>query len=383
MFHQHIDFYSNKALLSVKCMKILGNSSHGIIPLQKQLLYRCCILPIALYSFQLQFYKHAPLLYSLKALGKMQRRAAIQVLGVFKTSPTEEIEVIVGLIPIKYHLQKLRGRSQLCATSLPSNHIIQTLMDSPFSSPHYCYLSSLSFFTDQQKAKIKSYLVDSNKRAYRTFPSFSSLHPELSPDIRIIDTFSDCFSFNHSEKKMMTINASSNLTQWLLNHCSCNSQPLSQQMLASRTTLLHPSHICTFQISHSPKLFIMQLLSLVQKQSCSLLDIALTKPLPRKAFPKSQSLLTPFIWLRRSLIPCLILFKFMQQPYLRNYAISFPETQTMQQNFGKAPVISTGIYTKQLIVNQSLQTPHLSIYAKHHGTSPGNLNAMTFFVFRK
>jgi len=53
MFHQHIDFYSNKALLSVKCMKILGNSSHSIMPLQKQLLYRCCILPIALYSFQL------------------------------------------------------------------------------------------------------------------------------------------------------------------------------------------------------------------------------------------------------------------------------------------------------------------------------------------
>ena len=78
----------------------------------------------------------------------------------------------------------------------------------------------------------------------------------------------------------------------------------------------------------SPKLFIIQLLSLVQKQSCSLLDMALTKPLPRKAFPKSQSSLTPFMWLRRSSIPHLILFKFMQQPYSRNYTISFPETQT-------------------------------------------------------
>jgi len=52
-FHQHVDFYSNRALLSVKCMKLLGNSSHNIALLQKQLLYRCCILPITLYGFQL------------------------------------------------------------------------------------------------------------------------------------------------------------------------------------------------------------------------------------------------------------------------------------------------------------------------------------------
>ena len=161
-FHQHVNFYSNKALLSVKYMKLLGNFSHGIMPLQKRLLYRCCVFPIASYSFQLWFYKHAPLAYPLKPLGKMQRRAAIWILGVFKTSPTEGIEAIVGLIPIKYHLQKIGGRSQLHATSFPSNHIIQILMDSLFSSPHDHHPSSLRFFIDQQKAKIKSHLVDSN-----------------------------------------------------------------------------------------------------------------------------------------------------------------------------------------------------------------------------
>ena len=76
-FHQHIDYYSNKAISIVKCMKLLGNSSHSIIPTQKHLLYRCCILPIALYSFQLWFYNHALLSYPLKILGKMQRRATI------------------------------------------------------------------------------------------------------------------------------------------------------------------------------------------------------------------------------------------------------------------------------------------------------------------
>jgi len=112
-FHQNIDFYSNKVLSSVKGMKLLGNSSCSITPIQKHLLYRCCILSIALYSFQLWFYHHTPLAYPLKALEKMQRRVAIWMLGVFKTSPQEGIKAIAGLIPIKLHLKKLGGRAQL------------------------------------------------------------------------------------------------------------------------------------------------------------------------------------------------------------------------------------------------------------------------------
>ena len=105
-------------------MKLLGNSSRGITPLQKWLLYRCYVLPIALYGFQLWFYNYAPLSYSLKALGKMQRRAAIFIIGTFKISPIKGIEALVGLIPIKSHLQKLGGRLQLHIMSLPTNHII-------------------------------------------------------------------------------------------------------------------------------------------------------------------------------------------------------------------------------------------------------------------
>ena len=52
-FHQHVDFYTNKAISTVKCMKLLGNSSHGINPFQKHFLYRSCILSIALYGFPL------------------------------------------------------------------------------------------------------------------------------------------------------------------------------------------------------------------------------------------------------------------------------------------------------------------------------------------
>ena len=59
----------------------------------------------------------------------MQRRPAIWILGAFKTSPTEGIKAIAGIIPIKFHLQKLARRSQICPLKLPTNHIIRDLMD--------------------------------------------------------------------------------------------------------------------------------------------------------------------------------------------------------------------------------------------------------------
>ena len=110
-FHQHVDLYANKLISTVKCMKIIGNSNQGINPSQKCLLYRSCILPIVLHGFQLWFYKYALMAYHLKALGKMQRRAAIWILGAFKMFPLFGIKAIVGLIPINLHLQKLGGRS--------------------------------------------------------------------------------------------------------------------------------------------------------------------------------------------------------------------------------------------------------------------------------
>ena len=135
MFHQHVDFYTNKLIFTVKYMKILGNSNCGINPLQKHLLYRSCILLITLYGFQLWFYNRAPMAYYLKVLGKMQRGAAIWILGAFKTSPSYGIEAIAGLIPIKLHLQKLGGRLQLQAYKLPPNHLVCSLINSQIYTP--------------------------------------------------------------------------------------------------------------------------------------------------------------------------------------------------------------------------------------------------------
>ena len=53
-FHQYVKFYANKAISTVKCMKMLENSMCSLLPYQKQLFfYRIYILSIALYEFAL------------------------------------------------------------------------------------------------------------------------------------------------------------------------------------------------------------------------------------------------------------------------------------------------------------------------------------------
>jgi len=69
-------------------------------------------------------------------------------------------------------------------------------MDSSLGSPHNCHSSFLSNFTDHQRKNIKGHLVDTNNRSHRLFPAFLSTHPELSPGFRIMEIFSDRFSFN-------------------------------------------------------------------------------------------------------------------------------------------------------------------------------------------
>ena len=199
-FHQHIDFYSNKAILTVKYMKLLGNLSRGINPIQKHLLYRCCILPIALYSFQLWFYNKVPLSYHMKILGKMQRRAAIWILGTFKTSLSEGIEAIAGLIPIKYYLQKLVERSQLQSATLPTNHLIRLLMNDHSDYHSISNPYSINSLMDHQKSIAKGHLINSNNKLYGNFLAFSPLHPEFNPGSRITDKFSGRFSFNLASK---------------------------------------------------------------------------------------------------------------------------------------------------------------------------------------
>ena len=133
-------------------------------------------------------------------------------MDAFKISLLLDIETIASLIPINLHLQQLGSRSQLRAHSLPPNHILQSLMNRNLYSSSCQHALSLSFLTRCQQELIKGHIIDMNNCFNEVFPSFDSFNPEFSPSNRIIDTFSNHFSF-HLFNKCISQNIKSHIQQ--------------------------------------------------------------------------------------------------------------------------------------------------------------------------
>ena len=130
----------------------------------------------------------------------MQRRAVIWILKAFWTSPSFGIKVIVGLTLIHMYLHKLRGRAQLRAHILPNNYILRSLLKTrtPLNSNlHHLSLNSL---TPCQKAKIRGIVINMDNRFNEVFLVFDPLNKEFSPGLRIINSFTNHFSFHPFKK---------------------------------------------------------------------------------------------------------------------------------------------------------------------------------------
>jgi len=200
-FQQHIDFYTNKTISTIKYMKMLSNLSRGLDSTQKRHLYKYCVLSIILYGFQLWYYNKALLIYLLKELRKMQRRAAIWITEAFCTFPMLGIKVIAGLISIHLHLQKLNGRFHLWAHSLPSNHIINSILDLRNSSNQEPHQLSLDKLMSKQCSIIKGSLVDMDNRCNKIFFFFSSFNCKFSLENRLINVFPNHFFIPHLKQE--------------------------------------------------------------------------------------------------------------------------------------------------------------------------------------
>ena len=177
-------------------MKLLGNLSRGINPLLKRRLYRCSALPIVLYSFLLWYYNKALTHYHLNILWKMQQRAALWISGAFHISPIPGIEAMSGLVPIHLHLRKLYSQFLLHESSLLSNHIVSNILSSNKMQERSCHISSIDYLTAKQRIWLKSPLINVDNKHNEFFPSFSFFNKEFEPGNRLIDLFSDHFSFH-------------------------------------------------------------------------------------------------------------------------------------------------------------------------------------------
>jgi len=74
------------------------------------------------------------------------------------------------------------------------------LIDNKSDNPSLSHFLSLSFLTKQKHSLIKGHIVDMDNRFNEVFPSFNPTNPEFQLSNRIIDSFSNCFSFHLSSK---------------------------------------------------------------------------------------------------------------------------------------------------------------------------------------
>jgi len=127
LFKEHSKRYACKAHSAMRSMLSLGNSAHGLKPKHKRLLYRSCVMPIALYSIHLWYYNGARVKGTIKELIKIQRQVAIWILGAFKSTPTGAVESLAGLIPIHLQIQKLVYHNHVRMHTLADSHITRLM----------------------------------------------------------------------------------------------------------------------------------------------------------------------------------------------------------------------------------------------------------------
>ena len=160
LFHEHVRYYSTKALSLVKAMKMLGSSTRGLPPREKCLLYRSCVLPIATYGYQLWYYEGAQCKKALLLLKSMQCKASLWITGAFSTSSTGGTESLARLIPIHLHLQKMTGCANFRAATLSDTHPLRSILGQDHhkgAQPHTCAISQMS---EAFKQKVKGTVME-------------------------------------------------------------------------------------------------------------------------------------------------------------------------------------------------------------------------------
>ena len=121
---------------------------------------------------------------------------ALWILGAFQTSPTLGVEAISELVPIYLHLRKLYERFLLWQLSLPSNHIINSLLSSNRSHKRKCHNASIDYLMAKQRLHLKSLLINMDDKWNEIFSSFSFFNKEFKLGSWLTDLFPDCFSFH-------------------------------------------------------------------------------------------------------------------------------------------------------------------------------------------
>ncbi|CAA7267878.1 unnamed protein product [Cyclocybe aegerita] len=180
-FHEHICYYATKAFTTVQAMRMLGNSTRGLSPKQRHLLYRSCMIPIATYGYRLWYFNGTHNKGAMNQLKRMQRKAALCITGAFRTSPTGSLEALASLIPVHLMLKK-RAMCAVYRVTTPSDtHPLHSMMGERLlkqAEPHAC---SAALMTPAMQGKVESTVMEVDKHVHTLTESFKPFAPEARP----------------------------------------------------------------------------------------------------------------------------------------------------------------------------------------------------------
>ncbi|KAJ2911570.1 hypothetical protein MD484_g8847, partial [Candolleomyces efflorescens] len=194
-FHEHVRFYATKALTTVMAMRMLGNSTRGLSPRNKRILYRACVVPIATYGHRLWFFEGAKNKGALKSLTSMQRKAACWIIGAFRTSPTGGVESLAGLPPIHLHLRKLSQRAILRTATLSDTHPLRSLFKGEHAKAAIPTYGAACWASETRQKQTCDTITKSSSLLDKLTEVFSPCADENTPGTRLMDLFSERVEF--------------------------------------------------------------------------------------------------------------------------------------------------------------------------------------------
>ncbi|CAA7267579.1 unnamed protein product [Cyclocybe aegerita] len=177
-FHEHVRYYATKAFTTVQAMRMLGNSTRGLSPKQRRLLYWSCVVPIATYGYRLWYFDGA---------------------RAFHTSPTGGLEALVGLIPVHLMLKKLATHAVYRVATLSDTHPLRSMMGEGLLKRAAPHARSAALMTPAMRGKVKSTVMEVDERVHTLTESFEPFAPEARPGDRLLDRYADCLHFDERD----------------------------------------------------------------------------------------------------------------------------------------------------------------------------------------
>ncbi|RXW14341.1 hypothetical protein EST38_g11516 [Candolleomyces aberdarensis] len=200
-FKEHVRYYTTKALTTVMAMRMLGNSTRGLSPCNKRILYRACVVPIATYGHRLWYYEGAKVKGALKLLNSMQRKAALWITGAFCTSPTGGVESLAGLPPISLHIQKLSLRAIYRTATLLDTHPIWSLMRGEHAKTATPNLGASCWMSVDRQKNVRDAVTETKAKLDQLTEVFSPCAEENTPGLRLLDRHQKRVLFNDFDPK--------------------------------------------------------------------------------------------------------------------------------------------------------------------------------------